>query len=137
MALDDEITLRDLIIRVWRGKWIILATMVAAVGLIVLWMKIFTPLYTATMVVAPAGEASASGMAGRLSRFEGFASLAGIGFPGSEKVTPFTQFTELVTSVTVAQRLQDKHSVLRKIFYKCGTWKTSAGFGRRGAWRGR
>ena len=103
MALDDEITLRDLFIRVWRGKWIVLATMVAAVGLIVLWMKISTPLYTASMVVAPAGEASASGMADRLSQFQGLASLAGIKLPGSEQVTPFTQFTELVTSVTVAR----------------------------------
>ena len=112
-AIDDEITLRDLFIRVWRGKWIVFATMAVAVGLIVLWMKFSTPLYTASMVVAPTGQIGASGMADRLSRFESLASLAGISLPAAEKVSPFPQFMELTTSVTVARRLQEKHGVLQ------------------------
>ena len=107
-AFDDEITFRDLFFRVWRGKWVVLATMLVAVALVVYWMKITTPVYTASMVVAPAGETGASGMADRLSRFEGLASLVGIGLPASQTVTPFIQFTELITSVAVTQRLQDK-----------------------------
>ena len=115
-ALDEELTFRALFFQIVRGKWIILATMAVLVGLVTVWMKTTEPLYTASMVIAPTGEAGAGGMAGRLLQYGDLASLAGINLPSAEAVSPFTQFTELVTSVTVAQRLQDKYGVLQKLF---------------------
>ncbi len=119
-ALDDEITLRDLFLKVWRSKWVILATMAVAVGLVSVWMKTTEPLYTASMLVAPAGATSGGGLGSRLSQYGGLASLAGIELPSAETVSPFDQFSEVVTSVTVAKRLQDKYGVLQKLFER--TW---------------
>ena len=113
VAANDEITFRDLFLMLWRGKWILLATMAATIGLVTLWMKTTVPLYTASMVIAPAG---AGGMASGLSRYGDLASLVGIDLPPSESVSPFAEFTKRVTSVAVAERLQNKYGLLQTLF---------------------
>ncbi len=114
-AAQDEIALRDLFLRVWRGKWIIVATIAVVVGLVTLWLKIAEPAYTARMVIAPAGEAGGGTMGG-LSQYLGLASLAGIDLPSEQNLSAFDQFAELAKSVTVAERLQDKYGVLEIVF---------------------
>ncbi len=113
---QDEIALRDLFLKVWRGKWIILATVAAIVGLVTLWLKIAEPVYTARMVIAPAAEASGGAMASGLSRYLDVASSVGIDLPSEQALSTFDQFTELVKFVTLAQRLEEKYRVLPKVF---------------------
>ena len=116
----EEFDLRGLLLKGWRGKWVILATMAAALGLATVSLKTTAPLYTATMAIVPAGESGAGGLAGKLSQYGDLALLAGIKVPSADTVSPFTQFTELVTSVVVAERLVDKYGVLQKVFK--GSW---------------
>ncbi len=115
VAAQDEIALRDLFLKVWWGKWIIVATMAVVVGLVTVWLKITEPVYTARMVIAPAGEAG-GGMMGGLSQYLDLASLAGIDLPSEQTLSGFDQFSELVTSVTVAERLKEKYGVLEIVF---------------------
>jgi len=112
----DEITLRDLVLKLWRGKWIICASTGGVLALVVLWMKLTDPLYTASIVIAPASESGAGGLAGKLSRYSGLASLAGIDLPGEESVSPFIELMEIATSPTVAERLLEEPELLQTIF---------------------
>ncbi len=112
----DQRTLRDVVLTVWRGKWIIVATTCVSVALVVTWMRLTDPLYTASMVVAPATDAGAQNLTSSLSRFSGLASLAGINLPVEESVSPFTQFNELLRSATLAQRVEEKHGILTRVF---------------------
>jgi len=115
-GLDEEITLRDLMLIIARGKWIVLATLTSVVVLVTLWMKTSDPLYTASMVVAPAAEAGAGSLASKLARYAELASFAGVELPSDETVSAFTHFIELQTSVTLARRLHDKHGVVYKVY---------------------
>ncbi len=119
-GFDEEMTLRDFMLIIARGKWIILATLTSVVVLVTLWMKTSVPLYTASMVVASATEAGAGGLASKLAQYAELASFAGIELPSDETVSPFTQFIELQTSVTLARRLHDKYGVLYKVYE--GSW---------------
>lgn len=121
--LRGQLTLREIVLRIWRGKWIIVATMAIVVALVVGWMKMKSPLYTAAVVVAPASDAGAGGLASRLSQYSGIAALAGIDLPSNEVVTPFRQFTEIMTSPVVAERLAKKYDIMPTIF--AGRWSWS------------
>ena len=112
----DEITVRDMLVTGWRSKWIVVAVAVAVVASVTAWMKFSAAKYTATMVVAPATDAGRGGLSGVLSQYSGLASLAGIDLPTGETVSPFVEFTELLTSVTIAERLQTKHDVMQSVF---------------------
>lgn len=113
--LTDEFSLRDLFTRLWRGKWVVLATMAVAVLAVSAWMKVADPLYTTRMVVAPTGESRTGALANRLQQYAGLASLAGIELPSDERVSSFTRFEQLIGSVTLARRLQEKYVILQKL----------------------
>lgn len=114
---EGEIDLRDLVQQLWRGKWIICATTAAVFALVVTWMKLTDPLYTASAVIASATESGAGGLAGKLSHYSGLASLAGIDLPGEESVSPFTELMEIATSPTMAERLlEEQPELLQTIF---------------------
>ena len=118
----SEMSLRDIVVRVWRGKWIVALTMIAVVAVVTLWMKSKDPRYTATMIVAPSGDGGAGGLSGRLSQYSGIAALAGIDLPSNEVVTPFSQFSEIIASPIVAERLERKYDILPKVFADSWGW---------------
>lgn len=77
---DDEIDLRELFLRLWRGKWIILATTVAFAAAGVFYALSQPNIYQASVLLAPTQEeGAASGISGQLG---GLASLAGINLGG-------------------------------------------------------
>ena len=51
MADTGEIDLRRFFRTLWRGKWILLATMVATMGATTYWLRQVTPLYTADVLI--------------------------------------------------------------------------------------
>lgn len=122
---DEQMTLREVFQRVWRGKWTVIITAMFFVAAVSIWMKSVSPLYTAKIVVAPASGGS-SGMAARLSRYSGVAALAGIDLPADETVTPFSQFSEVITSPLVADRLAKKHGILPRVFKGAWTWNAES-----------
>lgn len=101
--------------------------MVAVVAVVAIWMRVSSPLYTATMLVAPAAGAGSGGLTGAVSQYSGLAALAGIDLPSDEIVTPFTEFTETIVSPVIAEQLQRKHKLLPKIFKGGWEWNAEAG----------
>ena len=51
MADTGEIDLRRFFRTLWRGKWILLATMVVTMGAAAYWLRQVTPLYTADVLI--------------------------------------------------------------------------------------
>lgn len=107
---DEVIDLRLLFRALWRARVLIVAF--AALGACYGVNRLLTTpgAYEATMVVLPrTSEVSADvgrGLAGQL--------LSGL--TGTRDTNPFDEFTLTVSSVALAQLLEDKHGFLRQIF---------------------
>lgn len=82
--LSNEIDLRELIVVLWSGKWLISA--MTSVGAIVsITVALSLPnIYTANALLAPA-ESSGGGLSGLMKQYGGLASLAGVSLPGGEE----------------------------------------------------
>lgn len=113
--VDDLIDVRFLF-GVWlRWSWLVLV--LAAVGAYfgVQSARNHTPQYTAKMIVQPAGGSeNLSGAAVQLT------SALGLGLPTAGRGATFGRFEVLLSSVTLAQRLDKKYGLLREVF--AGSW---------------
>ena len=78
---DDEIDLKELLLILWRGKWVIILTTVVFAVAAVIYALSKPNIYQSSVLVAPAQEESA-GLRGLASQFGGLASLAGISLGG-------------------------------------------------------
>ena len=97
-----------------RWWWIPLGSLLGTLCAILI-MRVADPRYEAVMLLAPAND-SASALAGKLGQFSGLASLAGVRLPDSESATPFSQFTELLTSREVIEDV-DRQLNLQRLFF--------------------
>ena len=113
---EPSVSLAQLVGGVWRGKWIVALTVVIFVGLAAGWMKAATPLYTVSMVLAPAASGDIGGASRGLSRLGAVASLAGINLPVNEEVSKFVHILNHFHSVTLAARLAERQDLLRRVF---------------------
>ena len=114
--LDDEIDLYKLAQVIWRQKWIIAAiTLLTIIGAIT-YLNIASYNYTVTLKVVPV-EKEAGGL---VSRFGGFASLAGVSVPGDDAVSQFGLYKELLTGLETAERVSQRAEVMRVVF--AGEW---------------
>lgn len=77
---DDEISLRDLALVIWQGKWWIIATTVLCFSAAVAYALLKTPEYQVDALLAPAGEEGQRGPS-IPSGLGGLAGLAGISLP--------------------------------------------------------
>ncbi len=84
----SEISLLDLWIILWDGKWL----GVAITGLVtiaaVIYALLATEIYRAEMLLAPAEERTAQGLSGQLGGLSGLATLAGISVGGGGNAEP-------------------------------------------------
>jgi uncharacterized protein involved in exopolysaccharide biosynthesis len=79
---DDEIDLKELLLVLWKGKWIILfISLIFAVGG-VLYALSQPNIYKAEVILASASDSKSGGLAGLASQFGGLASLAGVSLGG-------------------------------------------------------
>ncbi len=80
---DEEIDLRELLSRLWAGKWLILAV-AGLFGLIAVAVTLQMPnIYKSEVLLAPAAQEDKGALAGLAGQFGGLASLAGISMGGS------------------------------------------------------
>lgn len=83
LPADDEIDLKDLIMVLWSGKWLVsLVTGVAAFASVAFTLML-PNIYTANALLAPA-EQSGGGMSALMQQYGGLASLAGVPLPSGE-----------------------------------------------------
>ena len=112
-----EITIRGLLETLGRGWWLLLAAIVLALLVTAAALKLQSPLYTATMIVAPAPTdlSAASQLASELERFASLATLAQS--PAKlERVSDLERYVQLFGSTTLAARLQAEDGLLQIVF---------------------
>jgi capsular polysaccharide biosynthesis protein len=112
-----EITIRGLLETLVRGWWLLLAAIVLAVLVTTVALKLESPLYTATMIVAPAPTdlTAASQLASELEEFASLATLAQSPVK-LERVSNLERYVLLFGSTALAARLQAEHGLLQMAF---------------------
>lgn len=110
--MNDEIDLREVVLTLWRGKYIIFVSSILAILLSSYYLRNSQRQYTVTAVFKPVIEA---GVGTNLSGFSGLASLAGISLPTSSG-TDFVTYQKLIFSEEVAQRIFTNKELIKKIF---------------------
>ena len=81
---DDEIDLKELLMVLWSGKWLISAVTGLAAAFSVVVALSLPNIYTASALLAPA-ESGGGGLSGLMKQYGGLASLAGVSLPGGEE----------------------------------------------------
>jgi hypothetical protein len=116
-AAPREISIPVLVQTTWRGLWLLGAVALACVLLTAIGLKLRPPVYTATMVVAPA-EADLSAASQLAAELEQFASLATLGQtpPKIERVSALERYAQLYGSTALAARLEAEHQLLQAVF---------------------
>ena len=109
---DDEIDLRELFGALWRGKFLIILCVVAAIALAALYLRSAERKYTVRYVFAPVATESAGPNLGGLG---GLASLAGVSLPSSSS-GDFLTFKFLLKSEEVAAQILQDEKLARAIF---------------------
>jgi uncharacterized protein involved in exopolysaccharide biosynthesis len=83
---SDEVRLMDLWQIVWRGKWLIVACAVGLAFLAAISTYLITPVYRASVLVAPTSETSGgTGLAALAGQFAGVAALTGLNLGGNNR----------------------------------------------------
>jgi hypothetical protein len=128
-----EITIPGLVQTLWRGLWLVLAVIVLAVLVTAVALKLREPVYTATMIVAPAQTdlGAASQLALELEQYANLAALARV--PDKlETVSDLERYVQLFGSTTLAARLEAEHDLLHTAFAdqwdaERQSWRTPSG----------
>lgn len=83
-SFNDELTLREFFIVMWRGKWIIVLMTLSA-AILSVYIALSKPnIYTSTVLLSPANSSSGNLASNVSSRYGGLASLAGISLDGGQ-----------------------------------------------------
>ena len=109
---DDEIDLRELFGALWRGKFLIMLCVVAAIALAALYLRSAERKYTVRYVFAPVATENAGPNLGGLG---GLASLAGVSLPSSSS-GDFLTFKFLLKSEEVAAQILEDEPLAQAIF---------------------
>lgn len=95
----------------WRNKTLFAGCGLAAIIAAALWMRIATPIYQAEMTLMPNPNESPS----NTSKTSSLGSLLDLGLGGGDSPN-FVKFVETLRSYRLAERLQERHQYLQRIF---------------------
>jgi capsular polysaccharide biosynthesis protein len=109
---DDEIDLRELFTKLWRGRWVIASLCSVALVLASFYLHVAARKYTVSMTFKPVIE---EGAGPNLAGLGGLASLAGVSLPQSGS-GDFATFRTLLRSEEVAERVIAATELLPAIF---------------------
>lgn len=132
-AVDDTdaLRLRDLWDAVWRGRWLIGATAVAATVLALAASYLFTPAYRSWVVVAPVSQTSgSSGLAMLASQFAGVPGLSALTAAGGS--TERAEAVATLKSRVFTEAFIREHDLVPILFAELydansRTWHTESG----------
>ncbi len=129
-----EISIPALVQTVRRGLWLLIAVVILCVLATAIDFKLSKPLYTASMIVAPA-EIDFTAASQLTSEVEQFAGLATLGQSPVkiERVSNLERYAQLFGSTALAARLQAERDLLQTIFVdewdkEHQTWHPPGGF---------
>jgi hypothetical protein len=113
----NEIDLKELLLILWRGKYLIFLITVLAIGLSSIQLRKSERKYSVEVIFKPVIEGQGSG---NLSGLSGLASFAGISLPTSSS-SDFTTYQMLMFSEEVAERIFANRALVLKLFK--GEWR--------------
>lgn len=121
---NDDVDLRELVIALWKGKWIIIITSAMFAIVAVTYAILLPNIYKSEAILAPAelsGNSSLSKVAGQ---FGGLAALAGVSLGGSQS-NKADLAVEVMKSRQFVEGFIKKHDLLVPIMASKG-WKPSS-----------
>lgn len=110
---EYEINLKEFILKLWRGKIIIIIFCFFSIFLGSVHLQSEPRLYTVSYKLKPVGESNQK--KGSMSGLRGFASLAGIQLP-TGSANDFMIFQELLTSIEVSELILENKELIKKIY---------------------
>ena len=113
LVIEDEIDLRNLVLTLWRGKYIIFLISVLSVALASIYLRHAEKKYFIKADFKPVVEAS--GMSPNLARLSGLASLSGVSLPVSSS-SDFATYQKLIFSEEVAERVFTNRDLIVRLF---------------------
>ncbi|MEX2650480.1 MAG: Wzz/FepE/Etk N-terminal domain-containing protein [Alphaproteobacteria bacterium] len=116
LALPDVVSLRDVVLRLVRGWWIILLTAAAAAALAFLYLRGAPVEYTATLILSSVEDSGGASVPTTQAVGTLTTLLGGTG--QSESVSDYTRFRYLMLSRDVARRLMDRSDIDKVVFAK-------------------
>lgn len=107
-----EITLRDVIVRIWQERILVALTVCALLLVVIFFLLVMTPKYSSTMVVGPVESTLDA------SRVSSGGALGGVSalLSGSQRVTPFQIYLKLYKSPELAEAMIRDHDIVKRIF---------------------
>ena len=119
--VTDEIDLREIVLTLWRGKYIIFLISMLAIVFSSMNLRNSERKYSVNAVFKPVIETSSGP---NLSGFSGLASFAGISIPTSNS-SDFTTYQKLIFSEEVAKKIFTNRELMVKVFQ--GEWNSDTG----------
>lgn len=117
---DDRVTLRDVLLFMWRSRWIALVTALACGILAAAAAFLVTPKFTAEATLFPVSESGGSlglgGLGSAGSGLSGLASLVGVNLNSTENITEEAVAT--LQSNILRNQYIEQHNLLPILFWK-------------------
>lgn len=114
VEIHEDPTFREAMLKVLRGWWVVLLTLLVVLVFVGLWLSTQPVRYEARMVVAPVAQTADA--SGGLSGLSNLAQIAGISVSGASAPPMFERYTGLLTSVRIAERILRKEDLLKEVF---------------------
>ncbi|WP_229618458.1 Wzz/FepE/Etk N-terminal domain-containing protein [Vibrio parahaemolyticus] len=108
---SDEIDLIDIVLALWRGKWVITVTTIVFAVCAILYSINLPNIYKADALLAPSETSNPSGLAGMAGQLGGLAALTGVNF-GTSEYSRTDLAVQVIKSRQFIGRFIEKHDLL-------------------------
>ena len=122
---DDEIDLKELLMVLWAGKWLISTVAGLAAAISVAYALSLPNIYTASALLAPA-ESSGGGFSGLMKQYGGLASLAGVSLPSGGDGSRTELGMQLMKSRAFIGDFVERHDILPELM-AVESWDAGSG----------
>lgn len=122
---EDEISLRELALQLWQGRWIIIALVVLCTAALTIAAFSMTRVYRATTVFVPANanKSAGGGLSAALGQLGGLASLAGVSVGSGDAETQ--EALAVLGSREFTERFIAEKNLMPRLYAKI--WDAEAG----------
>ena len=122
---DDEIDLKELLMVLWVGKWLISAVTGLAAVISVVYALSLPNIYAANALLAPA-ESSGGGLSSLMRQYGGLASLAGVSLPTGEEGSRAQLGMQLMRSRSFIGDFVERRNILPELM-AVESWDAGSG----------
>ncbi len=122
---EDEISLRELALQLWQGRWIIIAMVALCTAALTVAAYSMTRVYRSTTVFVPAnaGKSGGGGLSAALGQLGGLASLAGVSVGSGD--TDTQEALAVLGSRELTERFITEKNLMPRLYAKI--WDATTG----------